>query len=75
IPRPRNAFICFRSEYVKAEKDLAAKSKTLDQTALSCDAAEAWRKMSEAEKEPFRLIAADEKKAHALKYPDYRYAP
>ncbi|KAJ7185316.1 hypothetical protein C8R46DRAFT_1060108 [Mycena filopes] len=77
IPRPRNAFICFRSDYVKAQKNAAANSKpkALDQTAMSCGAGDAWRKMDEGEREPYVLMALAEKAAHALKYPDYRYAP
>ncbi|KAJ7185326.1 hypothetical protein C8R46DRAFT_1060138 [Mycena filopes] len=71
IPRPRNAFICFRSDFVKAQKTAAANSKpkALDQTAMSCGAGDAWRKMDEGEREPYVLMALAEKAAHALKYP------
>ncbi|KAJ7038048.1 hypothetical protein C8F04DRAFT_389575 [Mycena alexandri] len=47
IPHPRNTFICFRSDYVKAQKIAAARPGSLDQTAMSCGAGDAWRKMSE----------------------------
>ncbi|KAJ7765330.1 hypothetical protein B0H16DRAFT_1687471 [Mycena metata] len=60
IPRPPNAFICFRSAYVKAQKEAAARSGS---------------NMNENEKFPYRLMAQDAKAAHTLKYPNYRYAP
>ncbi|KAJ7175633.1 high mobility group box domain-containing protein, partial [Mycena filopes] len=75
IPRPRNAFICFRSNYVQAQKTLVAEPKSLEQTAMSCSAGEAWRKMNEEQRQPYVLQALAEKAAHALKYPEYRYAP
>ncbi|KAJ7153715.1 hypothetical protein C8R46DRAFT_1042096 [Mycena filopes] len=74
IPRPRNAFICFRSDYVKAQKTLATEPKSLDQTAMSCGAGEAWREMNEEQRQPYVLQAQAEKAAHALKYPAFRYA-
>ncbi|KAJ7153713.1 hypothetical protein C8R46DRAFT_835487, partial [Mycena filopes] len=73
IPRPRNAFICFRSDYVKAQKTLATEPKSLDQTAMSCGAGEAWREMNEEQRQPYVLQAQAEKAAHALKYPAFRY--
>ncbi|KAJ7717004.1 hypothetical protein B0H16DRAFT_1612299 [Mycena metata] len=73
IPRPRNAFIFFRSDYVKVQKIAVARPGSLDQTAMSCGAGEAWRKMNEVEREPY-ILALEEKEAHAIKYP-YRYAP
>ncbi|KAF7335618.1 putative transcription factor SOX-14 [Mycena venus] len=70
IPRPRNAFICFRSEYVKAPK-----GASVNQTVLSCGAAEVWRGMDDEERAPFVLMAQEEKEEHARMYPNYRYAP
>ncbi|KAJ7923391.1 hypothetical protein B0H13DRAFT_1602691, partial [Mycena leptocephala] len=73
IPRPRNAFIFFRSDYVKAEKRVASRPGSLDQTVLSRGAGDVWREMSEDERLPYVLMAQQEKKDHALKYPNYRY--
>lgn len=75
IPRPRNAFICFRSDYVKEQKIASARPGSLDQTVLSRGAAEVWRGMTEEERSPFLLMALHEKREHALRYPNYRYAP
>ncbi|KAJ7765308.1 hypothetical protein B0H16DRAFT_416062 [Mycena metata] len=75
IPRPPNAFICFRSAYVKAQKEAAARSGSVNQTVMSCGAAIVWKNMNENEKFPYRLMAEDAKAAHTLKYPNYRYAP
>ncbi|KAJ7136709.1 high mobility group box domain-containing protein, partial [Mycena epipterygia] len=73
IPRPRNAFICFRSDYVKAEKRVSARPGSLDQTVMSRGAGDVWRGMGEAERLPYIRMAQAEKKAHTLKYPNYRY--
>ncbi|KAF7360788.1 putative transcription factor SOX-14 [Mycena venus] len=75
IPRPRNAFICFRSEYVKAQKAASARPGSLDQTVLSCGAAGAWRALNDEERQPFVVMALREKEEHAIRYPNYRYAP
>ncbi|KAF7324257.1 HMG box domain-containing protein [Mycena venus] len=74
-PRPRNAFICFRSEYVKAQKAASAKPGSLNQTVLSRGAGAAWRALSDEEREPFVLMALREKEEHAIRYPNYQYAP
>ncbi|KAJ7083300.1 hypothetical protein B0H15DRAFT_850527 [Mycena belliarum] len=77
IPRPRNAFICFRSAYVKASKAAAARpgAGALDQTVLSRGAADVWRSMDLAARLPYAQEASAEKAAHARMYPGYRYAP
>ncbi|KAJ7670580.1 hypothetical protein DFH06DRAFT_1178521 [Mycena polygramma] len=75
IPRPRNAFICFRSEYVKAQKLASAQSGSVNQTVLSRGAADVWRELSAEEREPYAAMAHEEKEQHALKYPNYRYSP
>ncbi|KAJ7645121.1 hypothetical protein DFH06DRAFT_594600 [Mycena polygramma] len=75
IPRPRNAFICFRSEYVKAQKLASAQSGSVNQTVLSRGAADVWRELSAEEREPYTAMAHEEKEQHALKYPNYRYSP
>ncbi|KAK7040041.1 putative transcription factor SOX-14 [Favolaschia claudopus] len=74
VPRPRNAFICFRSEFVRQAK-LKGSSKPENQTCLSRDAADAWRGMNAEERRPHVLMALQEKREHALRYPNYKYAP
>ncbi|KAJ6586418.1 hypothetical protein DFH09DRAFT_977980, partial [Mycena vulgaris] len=75
IPRPRNAFICFRSAYVKAEKRVSARPGSLDQTVMSRGAADVWRGMDDTARFPYIRMAQEEKAEHALKYPNYRYSP
>ena len=68
IPRPRNAFILFRSHF-------ALNCRARHQNVVSCDAAEAWNKLSDEGKLPFKLQAEEEKRAHRRKYPHYTYMP
>ncbi|KAJ7635150.1 hypothetical protein FB45DRAFT_481388 [Roridomyces roridus] len=76
IPRPRNAFICFRSVYVREQKEAtASRPGSLNQTNLSCDAGLAWGKLSKAQKEPYRVMAAQEQEEHRKKYPGYCFNP
>lgn len=73
-PRPPNAFILFRRDYVtkhKGEHDLSDnKEKT-----LSKRAGEAWRSLSLDEKEPWFVRAKDEALCHASAYPNYVFRP
>ncbi|KAJ7940134.1 high mobility group box domain-containing protein, partial [Mycena leptocephala] len=71
IPRPRNPFICFRSDYVKAHK--RAIGDVFDQAYMSRGAGEIWRGMSEAERLPYIELAREEKQTHARQHPNYRY--
>ncbi|PPQ77632.1 hypothetical protein CVT26_005413 [Gymnopilus dilepis] len=68
IPRPRNAFFCFRSEYVGTHKDDGQQN-------LSKEAARVWSNMSEVEKQPFKEQAEMEQRLHKERYPDYVYEP
>ncbi|KAF5328872.1 hypothetical protein D9619_011457 [Psilocybe cf. subviscida] len=71
IRRPRNPFICFRSQFVAS----MAASGLWTQHQLSKLAGEAWGKMSHEERRPFTDMAAAEKIQHAIDYPDYIYIP
>ncbi|KAF9003829.1 HMG-box, partial [Hymenopellis radicata] len=70
VPRPPNAFILFRQEYVR----LHATQKTL-QSNMSKDAGEAWRALSDEDKQYYKDLAAVEKEKHMAKYPDYMFRP
>jgi len=78
VPRPRNAFIIFRCEYsrrhARDSNDTSDKSSRSDKT-LSKRAAEEWRCLSPEEREQFKTLAEQEKAAHALQNPDYRFKP
>ena len=78
VPRPRNAFIIFRCEYsrkhARDSNDTSDKSGRGDKT-LSKRAAEEWRCLSAEEREQYKTLAEQEKAAHALQNPDYRFKP
>ncbi|KAK0227991.1 hypothetical protein IW262DRAFT_569735 [Armillaria fumosa] len=69
IPRPRNAFIFFRSHYLRAHREQE------NQNVISCAAGEAWHALSAEGKEPFRELARLEKERYKEEYPLYSYSP
>ena len=71
-PRPRasNAFILFRSDFLR--RKLISRGQEARQHKLSIIAAKCWHKLTREEKRKWFLEAEREKKAHALKYGDYR---
>ncbi|KAH9478339.1 Transcription factor Sox-10 [Psilocybe cubensis] len=71
IPRPRNAFIFFRSAYISRN----AANGEGQQNELSKHAAKVWNKMSDEDRRPYCELAAIEKQEHYLKHPDYVYSP
>ncbi|KIK94590.1 hypothetical protein PAXRUDRAFT_47613, partial [Paxillus rubicundulus Ve08.2h10] len=80
IPRPRNAFIIFRCEYSREHTQSAQgqeRDKFTNPTAksLSKRAAEAWKQISGAEKDRYKLLAEREREEHARLYPSYRFRP
>ena len=78
VPRPRNAFIIFRCEYSRTHardpSDPSDKSNRSDKT-LSKRAGEEWRRLSAADREQYKILAEQEKAAHAVQNPDYRFKP
>ncbi|KAI0358928.1 hypothetical protein OH77DRAFT_1118884 [Trametes cingulata] len=72
IPRPRNAFMIFRS--VKCA-DLKQSRVEHDHRIISKILGKAWAALDPAQKDYYNGLAAEEKRQHALKYPDYRFSP
>ncbi|KAK2464532.1 hypothetical protein APHAL10511_003439 [Amanita phalloides] len=70
VPRPRNAFIIFRSQFASQYKACQAHPH---QNLVSRNAAEVWNAFSEEEKLPYKLQADEEKREHRRKYPNYIY--
>ncbi|KAJ3565921.1 hypothetical protein NP233_g7335 [Leucocoprinus birnbaumii] len=72
IPRPRNAFILFRSDFVqqRVPEDLISDHRDLSRLA-GC----MWRKMSDAQKRPWYEKAELEKRYHSEVFPQYRFNP
>ncbi|KAH6900887.1 high mobility group box domain-containing protein, partial [Coprinopsis sp. MPI-PUGE-AT-0042] len=76
IPRPKNAFMCYRSWfYENKPPPPTADGKKLNQQVLSKQVAITWNSMTPEEQAPFHEMAKQEKKAHELKYPSYSYSP
>ncbi|TFY83493.1 hypothetical protein EWM64_g514 [Hericium alpestre] len=73
IPRPRNAFILFRCDFV-AQKKVPA-SVEHDHRNISRIAGRIWQGMGETERAPWVAMAAKEKEEHRRRYPGYRYSP
>jgi HMG (high mobility group) box len=84
IPRPKNAFIIFRTLYSKWNATLPRVADPnrpdqpvaiSDHRSLSKHAGEAWRCMTEDEKAPYKDLADEDKAQHRIKHPDYKYSP
>ncbi|KAG6918379.1 hypothetical protein DXG01_014780 [Tephrocybe rancida] len=68
VPRPKNAFILFRSHFYQT---LGGS----DQNQISVAAGKAWKALPDIEKLPFQQLADQEKREHQEKFPNYTYAP
>jgi HMG (high mobility group) box len=73
IPRPRNAFILFRSDFV-AQKKIPA-SVEPDHRNISRIVGRIWKAMSDEGRQPWIEEAKRERERHKRLYPQYRYAP
>ncbi|KAJ3576288.1 hypothetical protein NP233_g524 [Leucocoprinus birnbaumii] len=73
IPRPRNAFMLFRSAFHR-EKRLTNQVEK-DHRHISRIIAHCWSELPEVEKDVWRQKAELEKQQHALAYPEYRFKP
>jgi hypothetical protein len=72
-PRPANAFMLFRSDFLK--RKLVSTDQETRQHRLSIIAAKCWHKLSKEEKTKWFLEAEREKKRHARKYVEYQFQP
>jgi len=73
VPRPRNAFIIFRCDFVHQKK--LPESVEHDHRNISRIVGKIWREMSDAEKAPWFVKAEREKQEHIVMFPGYRYIP
>lgn len=73
IPRPRNAFMLFRSAFAAAQKVSA--NIEHDNRHITRIIAYCWNRLSDTEKQIWRDKAAAEKVEHAERYPNYRFRP
>ncbi|KAI3622823.1 HMG (high mobility group) box domain-containing protein [Moniliophthora roreri] len=74
IPRPRNAFMIFRSHSL-SQRSLLPKSVEHDQSHISRIIGHLWKALPEAQKDLYRSQADREKIEHMKKYPNYRFEP
>jgi HMG (high mobility group) box len=73
IPRPRNAFILFRCDFV-AQKKIPA-SVEPDHRNISRIVGRIWKAMSDEDRRPWVEEAKKEREKHKRLYPEYRYSP
>jgi len=73
IPRPRNAFILFRCDFV-AQKKIPA-SVEPNHRNISRIVGRIWKAMSDEDRRPWIEAATRERERHKRLYPQYRYAP
>lgn len=73
IPRPRNAFILFRCDFVM-QKNIPGYVESNHRN-LSRIAGKIWRGMKKEQQKPWIDLALKEKERHAKMYPGYKYAP
>lgn len=74
IPRPRNAFILFRSHAITSgliPRSIGVK----DHKNISQIVGGVWRGLSEVERQQWEELAEEEKRRHLAKYPNYAYRP
>ncbi|KAL4064665.1 hypothetical protein V8B97DRAFT_1987571 [Scleroderma yunnanense] len=72
IPRPRNAFILFRCDFVHQRK---VNPKEAENDHVSRKAGQLWNRMTREEKQPWIKMAEKERQRHAILYPNYKYMP
>ncbi|KAJ7509322.1 high mobility group box domain-containing protein, partial [Mycena galericulata] len=72
IKRPPNAFILFRSSLIEEGIPSCVGGS---HCALSAVAGRAWRALSEAERQNWRLRARTEKDEHSIKHPGFVFRP
>lgn len=74
-PRPSNSFILYRREKHVEIMAQYKGVKTLNNNVISKIVASMWRSETPEIKSHFAALADQEKLAHLLKYPDYKYRP
>jgi len=73
VPRPRNAFMLFRSAFWKEQR--IKRSVEHDHRHISRIVGHYWNKMSTEEKNYWHRKADEEKAEHEMKHPGYRFCP
>ncbi|OZJ05256.1 hypothetical protein BZG36_02289 [Bifiguratus adelaidae] len=72
VPRPRNAFILYRTEMQRKLKRVLS---SLSNPEISIIVGRMWKIAAEDTRHHYARMAEEEAKHHAAQYPDYRYTP
>ncbi|KAF8592202.1 hypothetical protein K439DRAFT_1300284, partial [Ramaria rubella] len=73
IPRPPNAFMLYRSDFLKKgiiPPDIESKQQNISRVVGAC-----WKRLSSVEQSVWRTLAKHKEMEHAIMYPDYQYKP
>ncbi|KAF9039071.1 high mobility group box domain-containing protein, partial [Panaeolus papilionaceus] len=73
IPRPRNPFILFRTNFVRQQR--IPNSVESDHRNISRIVGRLWNAMTEEQREPWKVMAVREREEHAKIHPGYRFTP
>ena len=73
IPRPPNAFILFRSSFIKAQH--VSQSIETNHSTLSKIIGLTWKNLSDSERKEWHDKAKKEQEAHRRKFPKYAFRP
>lgn len=75
IPRPRNAYVLYRSWALTHHPSLTGSSRSNKQDVLSKLTGALWNGETDDVRAHFEMLSREEKERHAVKYPGYSYLP
>jgi hypothetical protein len=75
IPRPRNAFIIFRTQFSSRYRTSRDVKRGSANAHISIAAGEYWRELGVEGQRKFKVQAEIEKAEHCKQYPNYHYTP
>lgn len=75
IPRPRNAFMIFRSDFNIKNNMKTGEDKIKSQASVSRTAGKHWKALDKETKAFYAAEAVKEAHQHLLKHPGYHYSP
>jgi len=73
IPRPPNAFMLYRSDFLK--KGVIPAEVESKQYNISRIVGECWKRLTSDERKPWTDLAKEKEEEHARMYPGYQYKP
>ncbi|KAJ7629706.1 high mobility group box domain-containing protein, partial [Mycena polygramma] len=74
-PRPPNAFLCFRSRFIREMKAFQTSNSGPMMRDISKQAADVWNSMDDEDRQPYFEQAYRMRDEHKAAYPDYKYTP